>query len=635
MLLGSLVPPSSGRRFVRSLLAISIVGLGACADSGDSVVGAAPRPGGGGSGGNLMVQLECTVDVESGTQSCQTPRPSGAAKMDLIVGKPYITFTTTGTVSSRGDATNEDTTFMNVSLTNQMGQPIGTVDGTTAAASGNRIFFSSGPVVSTVKVGTKTTETARVDNPSGIGTFTNPEGTYLRAAVPYYQYNGVLATGASSSAMGWRFVYSANTRTFSYSVMVSVPVQYEFGWVKIAAGSVTGADHEMIATVYNPVGVVLSDSVVWSSSNNAVVTINPTTGVMTDVGPGYAMVTATSKANSQRKGTMPVTVAPTALPEGVLMVYDCHATTAGSGSLTCGSSHMYGDPSLALTESNVFVAGNVLSFDMTVQNLLPEEVGTPDGNVVDTAGITVFVASGSAGFEAAENADGTRELPNGSAVRPYFRYDQKLSQNAVSHSKTYQLRFAPGATELEFQLHMVAEVQPLLVINEVMVNPSGPTTSDTDLEWFEVYNAGRMPVQMQNLLIADSAASGRRPYHQIASPLSVPSGGYVVLGMSTNTANNGGVVVDYAYGGFLSLMNSLDALKISRVYGATDTLTLDRTQYSSAAVSAQGGVSRELRNPALDNSNMDGSNWASALVTAVYGSGGRGTPRAQNSTYTP
>jgi hypothetical protein len=347
------------------------------------------------------------------------------------------------------------------------------------------------------------------------------------------------------------------------------------------------------------------------------------------------MVTATSKANPLRKGTMPVTVPPTELPHGVMLVYDCHATTAGSGSLTCGSSHMYGDPSLALTESNVFVAGNVLSFDMTVQNLLPEAVGTPDGNVVDTAGVTVFVASGSAGFEAAENADGNRDLPNGSAVRPYFRYQQKLSQNEVSHSKTYQLRFAPGATELDFQLHVVAEVQPLLVINEVMVNPIGPTSSDNDLEWFEVYNAGRLPVQMQNLLIADSAASGRRPYHLIASSLTVPSGGYVVLGMSTNTANNGGVPVDYSYGGALSFANSLDALKISRAYGATDTLTLDRTQYASAAVSAQIGVGRELLNPALDNSNMDGSNWAYPLVTAVYGSGGRGTPRAQNSTYTP
>ena len=64
-------------------------------------------------------------------------------------------------------------------------------------------------------------------------------------------------------------------------------------------------------------------------------------------------------------------------------------------------------------------------------------------------------------------------------------------------------------------------------------------------------------------------------------------------------------------------------------------VTIDRTQYSNAAVSAQSGVSRELKNPALDNSNMDGSNWGDASITSVYGAGGRGTPKAQNSAYTP
>ena len=114
----------------------------------------------------------------------------------------------------------------------------------------------------------------------------------------------------------------------------------------------------------------------------------------------------------------------------------------------------------------------------------------------------------------------------------------------------------------------------------------------------------------------------------------IQPGAYAVLGNSTNTTLNGGAPVDYSYGGALALANSLDAVKIARVVG-TDTVTIDRTQYANAGVSAQSGVSRELKNPALDNSNMDGSNWASASVTAVYGSGGRGTPKAQNSTYTP
>jgi hypothetical protein len=168
-----------------------------------------------------------------------------------------------------------------------------------------------------------------------------------------------------------------------------------------------------------------------------------------------------------------------------------------------------------------------------------------------------------------------------------------------------------------------------------MTNPNGIVSTEQPLEWVELYNAGTRAVDLQNLVIADSAASGRRPYHLINTSLVVPSGGYVVLGGSTNTTLNGGAPVDYSYGTALNqLANSLDAVKIARVVG-TDTLTLDRTQYATASVSAQEGISRELKNPALDNSNMDGSNWGNASVTSVYGTGGRGTPKAQNSVYTP
>ncbi len=130
-------------------------------------------------------------------------------------------------------------------------------------------------------------------------------------------------------------------------------------------------------------------------------------------------------------------------------------------------------------------------------------------------------------------------------------------------------------------------------------------------------------MDLQDLVIADSAAAGRRPYHLITSSVPVPSGGYAVLGNTTNTTSNGGVPVDYAYGSALALANSLDAIKISRVYG-TDTLTLDRAAYASAAISAQNGISRELINPSLDNSNIDGSNWADA---STYGGVRRRRPR--------
>ncbi len=241
---------------------------------------------------------------------------------------------------------------------------------------------------------------------------------------------------------------------------------------------------------------------------------------------------------------------------------------------------------------------------------------------------TVTVGTGSIDVA---NTDGTETFTAGN--QPFFAYHEILEKDEVSSVKTWQLSMPLSVDMFQFQLLVETDVQYLLVINELLANPGG-TITDASGEWFEIYNAGSSEVNLQGLVIADSAASGRRPYHIVADSLVVQPGGYVVLGNTTNTTNNGGVPVDYAYGSALAFANSLDALKIARVYG-TDTLTIDRTQYASAAVSAQNGISRELTNPALDNSNLDGGNWADALSTAVYGPGGRGTPKAQNSTFTP
>jgi hypothetical protein len=291
-----------------------------------------------------------------------------------------------------------------------------------------------------------------------------------------------------------------------------------------------------------------------------------------------------------------------------------------------------------LTSSNVNydAVTDTFSFDVTVQNLMNESIGTPDGVVADTNGIRVFFNSGpsvtvGSGEVTVANADGTDAFT--ASNQPYFQYNQILAKDQVSDAHTWKLIVPEEAASFTFTLFVESDIQYLLVVNELLVNPAG-TTIETNGDWVEVYNAGSLKVDMKDLVIADSAASGRRPYHLINQSLVVQPGAYVVLGTTTNTANNGGATVDYSWGGAVNLSNSLDAFKIARVYG-TDTLTIDRTQYAQASLSAQDGVSRELKNPALDNSNMDGSNWGSASATAVYGSGGRGTPKAQNSVYTP
>lgn len=338
-------------------------------------------------------------------------------------------------------------------------------------------------------------------------------------------------------------------------------------------------------------------------------------------------------------------------PAHALAAFDCVGSLAGGVSCKPASGSAGGARGVIINGQNTFIKltssnvsydsqSEVFQFDVTVQNLMNEAIGTPDGTVADPQGVQVFFATGpvatsGTGTITVANADGTDTFTAGN--QPYFAYNEILSEDEVSAPKTWQLNIPSTVNTFSFTLLVETDVQYLLVINEVLVNPANaasPTVTDATGEWFEIYNAGTREVNLQNLVIADSAASGRRPYHLISSPLTVPSGGYVVLGNTTNTTTNGGVPVDYAYGTALQLANSLDALKIARIYG-TDTLTVDRTQFSAPGTSAVDGVSRELKNPALDNSNMDGSNWDLALVTAVYGPGGRGTPKAQNSTFTP
>src|SRR5690606_15590446 len=56
---------------------------------------------------------------------------------------------------------------------------------------------------------------------------------------------------------------------------------------------------------------------------------------------------------------------------------------------------------------------------------------------------------------------------------------------------------------------------------------------------------------------------------------------------------------------------------------------VDSVGYTNAAIAAAAGTARELIDPSLDNTSLDGANWASATV--VYASSNRGSPGAVNS----
>ena len=293
-----------------------------------------------------------------------------------------------------------------------------------------------------------------------------------------------------------------------------------------------------------------------------------------------------------------------------------------------------------LTSSNVSYtpADSTFQFSVTVQNLLPEKIGTADGVTPDPEGIRVFFASGpsaTSGTGAVSVANEDDQATFTGTGQPFFQYDEVLATGEVSAPRTWQMHVDPSVGTFGFVVYVSTSLQPLLVITELMANPGG-TVQDSSGEYVEIYNAGRFPVNMKGMIVNDQSGSGIGAADTIPTDFIIPSGAYRVMGRSTNTAKNGGITVDYNYthkigGTATGLQFSNSAADYFRIRAASG-VTVDSAGYTSSSVSARAGISRELTNAALDNSNIDGTAWAAA--TSNYESANKGTPGSPNSTST-
>jgi hypothetical protein len=156
-----------------------------------------------------------------------------------------------------------------------------------------------------------------------------------------------------------------------------------------------------------------------------------------------------------------------------------------------------------------------------------------------------------------------------------------------------------------------------LVITEVMQNPAA--VSDTDGEWFEIYNDGATQVNLNGYTIADND----NDITVVATDVFVAAGDYAVLGRNADELTNGGVTVDYEYSG-VNLANGADELVILDDLGAE----LDRIEWDGGPMWPDpNGASMSLANPADDN--IDGARWFEAAHVA-YGDGDFGTPALDN-----
>ena len=225
-----------------------------------------------GSGPITVLRLTCTFSFSNGAQGevrCGEPG-SGMKRVSrseiLPASSEYAAWLPYHLVK---DTVTETWSFHSV-VQNLLGQPIGTLDGTTAV--GAKVAVTYGPVAS---AGTGTVSLLNAD---GAGTFTAPNQ-------PYFDYPGIVARGSYSTYRTWE-VHVPNTVT---GVTMGVAISTDFpaeqnvaatppdsvpSWFSSDTGMVGPTDSIGFRFTKNVVRVIFTDSSTIADRQLAVALVN-------------------------------------------------------------------------------------------------------------------------------------------------------------------------------------------------------------------------------------------------------------------------------------------------------------------------------------------------------------------------
>lgn len=159
-----------------------------------------------------------------------------------------------------------------------------------------------------------------------------------------------------------------------------------------------------------------------------------------------------------------------------------------------------------------------------------------------------------------------------------------------------------------------------LLITEIMYNPA--VISDTEGEWFEIFNAGSAAVDLFQIVIK----KGTEVQHVINDHILVNPGEHFVLARSLNATLQAG----YIYGSSLSLTNTGDEIVLAN-YGddGTNGSLICSVNYGSAGFPDANGASLNLDPGAYDvELAKSGVNWC--LSASSFDTGDLGTPGTLN-----
>ncbi|MEM7304090.1 MAG: lamin tail domain-containing protein [Pseudomonadota bacterium] len=150
-----------------------------------------------------------------------------------------------------------------------------------------------------------------------------------------------------------------------------------------------------------------------------------------------------------------------------------------------------------------------------------------------------------------------------------------------------------------------------LIISEIMSNPAA--VSDTNGEWFEIFNASASTHDLNGLILSDEGSNS----HAIdnTGSLFINPGEYLLLGRNPDSSFNGGLNLDYAYSNF-TLSNSTDQIIL-----LFDSVEIARLDYNGAPFGIAGSSAEIIAQKSISNETD-----YQAVDILQYGDGDFGTP---------